>query len=327
MQKNRIIIACVLLVVALGIYGWSQRSEHSHDEAKEEAHGHAEGHEKAGHKEGDEDHNDTTQISAQAAKNAGIETAMAGAGVIRETVELTGRIALNQNTTATLKARFPGIVRSMNKGLGDKVQAGEILATVESNDSLLAYPIKAPISGVVLERNTTVGDVTGEQPLFVIADLRDVWAEIFLHPRDMPRIRPGQMVEVTSGDGELKSAAPLLSLLPVADASSQTIIGRVVLDNPNLAWRSGMAVQAHIVVAERQAAIAVKNDAIQREGNGSVVYVREGDRYEARPVQLGDRDGEWTEIKTGLNAGEEYVVKNSFVVKADIGKAGAEHEH
>ena len=57
-----------------------------------------------------------------------------------------------------------------------------------------------------------------------------------------------------------------------------------------------------------------------------MVFVREdGGTYKAQPVETGMSDATWTEIKSGLTAGQHYVAKNSFVVKADIGKAGAEH--
>jgi membrane fusion protein, heavy metal efflux system len=242
-------------------------------------------------------------------------------------VSLTGRITLNQNTSAQVKARFPGIVRSVSKGLAETVTAGEVLATVESNDSLLVYPVKAPIDGVILQRNTNIGDVAGDQPLFMISNLSNVWAEFFIFPRDMARIKSGQKVHINATDDSMNVEAAITSLLPVAEASSQTVIARVTIDNPTGQWRSGMTVRGDVIVAEKQVPVAVASVAIQRQEGASVVFVQEGNSYEARKVEIGLGDAEWTEIKSGLKAGERYVAQNSFVVKADIGKAGAEHEH
>ena len=73
--------------------------------------------------------------------------------------------------------------------------------------------------------------------------------------------------------------------------------------------------------------IAVPLDAVQTLKDESVVFVREGVTIESRPVKLGRSDGEKVEILGGLNPGEMYVIENSFLVKADIEKAGAAHEH
>lgn len=350
MKNNKVIILSLLVALAVGAYFIFQpaaapqkgsqmeeshgdgkhqddHAEGGHDHGDADEHGHEEAKHEDDHGEGEAGHGDKTEISEQAAANAEIETAEAGPTTIHETITLTGRITLNPNTTANVKARFPGIVRAANKGLGDTVSAGDVLATVESNDSLLAYPVKAPIGGIILQRNTNIGDVVGDQPMFIIANLSDVWAELFIFPRDMARIKAGQMVHIQSTDGSVKADAKLHSLLPVAEASSQTVVGRAVIDNPNLQWRSGMTVRGSVVVAEKEVPVAVATGAIQRQEGATVVFVREGTTYEARKVELGLSDPEWTEIKSGLKSGETYVAKNSFVVKADIGKASAEHEH
>jgi cobalt-zinc-cadmium efflux system membrane fusion protein len=105
-------------------------------------------------------------------------------------------------------------------------------------------------------------------------------------------------------------------------------VARAVIENADNHWRSGMNIRADVVLSEKEAPLAVKTEAIQRMEGNTVVFVQEeGGTYKAHPVETGMSDSQWTEIKSGLNAGQRYVAKNSFVVKADIGKAGAEHEH
>ena len=58
-----------------------------------------------------------------------------------------------------------------------------------------------------------------------------------------------------------------------------------------------------------------------------MVFVRDGDLYEAQPVELGRRDANWAEVVAGLVPGQEYVAANSFILKADVGKSGASHDH
>ena len=73
--------------------------------------------------------------------------------------------------------------------------------------------------------------------------------------------------------------------------------------------------------------VAVRIEAIQTIRDWSVVFVKHGDVFEARPLELGRRDRDWVEVLDGLSSGEAYAVENSFVIKAEIGKAGATHDH
>ncbi|MER2520634.1 MAG: efflux RND transporter periplasmic adaptor subunit [Bdellovibrionales bacterium] len=269
---------------------------------------------------------DSTQIAKDAADAAGIKTEEVGSATVRETIMLTGRITLNQNTTAQVKARFPGIVREVKKGQGESVHKDDVLALVESNDSLQVYPVKAPIGGVILARNTNIGDVAGDQPLFTIANVSDVWAEFHVFPRDIDQIKRGQMVHVTSFEGEHTGQAPIAIMSPIAEASSQTIVARATLPNPEGLWHSGMTVRGDVEVSAKEVLLAVKTTAIQRMENNTVVFVQNGDRYAMRPIKTGLSDNQWTEVLDGLQVGESYVTENSFLIKADIGKAGAKDE-
>lgn len=313
-------MAAVLIAIATWFFASGptpvpEQEEHAHESAEEE-HGDAHG-----------ESSDETEISEASAATMGIETIAAGPATIRETVRLSGRVVLNQNRSAEVKARFPGVVRSVTKQVGDRVVRGEKLATVESNDSLQVYAVPAPLDGVMLERNISVGDTTGEAPVFVVADLASLWAEFFIFAGDMASIQQGQKMVVRTLDGTTTAETVLQTIQPTAEASSQTILARVELDNSTGAWRSGMTVQGDAVTKELPVTLAVPTAAIQRMDGNEVVFVREGNHYAAVPITTGLADMEMTEVTQGLEAGALVVSKNSFVVKADIGKAGAEHEH
>lgn len=320
--KPLLILFILLLAIGGGAYvlfGSKENPSTKTDEAHEE-----EGH---GHEEGGEEHGgDETTISAETAANMGIETVQAGPATIRETRSLSGRIVLNQNTSAQVKARFPGIVRGVFKQAGDAVKRGEKLATVESNESLQVYAVTSPLDGVVLQRSISVGDEAAEEPIFEVADLSKLWVEFFVFANDATSITQGQAVRIRTLDDKLSADSTITALLPTADAASQTIIGRAVLDNADNAWRSGMTVRVDAVTSEQQVPLAVPTAALQRMEGKHVVFVKEGDEYKAVPVKTSLHDREMTEITDGLTAGAEVVSKNSFLVKADIGKAGAAHE-
>ena len=152
--------------------------DHGHDE--QEGHGHG-GHDDHGDEHGEHEEG-KAEISPDAAKLTGIHVQQAGPAVVAMTTPLTGRITLNENKTANVRARFPGYVKAVHVNLGDTVKKGQKLATVESNESLKTYGVTAPMNGVILKRETNIGDVTNGKELFVIADLSTVWAKyhIFL---------------------------------------------------------------------------------------------------------------------------------------------------
>jgi cobalt-zinc-cadmium efflux system membrane fusion protein len=266
-------------------------------------------------------------IAPEAAEAAGIAVEKAGPATIREKLALSGRIVLDPNRSAQVKARFPGVVREMRKNLGDTVQAGDVLAMVESNDSLQVYPVKAPIGGTIIDRNGGVGDVAGDTPLYQVADLSTVWAEFHVFPRDLNRVKPGQSVHVKSMEGDMESDASIAAVPPVAVATSQTVLARATLDNSEGKWRSGMTVRGDVVVAEREVQLAVKATGLQRFRDFTVVFAQVGDTYEVRMLELGMNDGEMVEVLGGLKPGMPYVSDNSFLIKADIEKSGASHDH
>ena len=305
--------------------------KHGHDE---EGHEHGddrddkdEGHGEESHGESNEHEEDKTEISLDAAKKSGIVVSEASPGTIKEVVSITGRVSLNRDSTSQIRARFPGLVKSVRVRLGQKVNKGDVLATVESNDSLKSYSIKAPTNGVILKKNTNVGNIAGDESLFTIANLSNVWAEFHVFPLDLDKVKEGQMVRVHTLENGQESESPITLLLPTADALSQTVIAVVTIENNDGKWRPGMTVEGDVHVSEKTVKISVAEEAIQRMEDGTVLFVQENNAYEARTVKLGKSDGKNVEIIEGLKAGESYVSQGSFIVKADIGKAAAKHEH
>ncbi|MBL8300011.1 MAG: efflux RND transporter periplasmic adaptor subunit [Rhodanobacteraceae bacterium] len=268
-----------------------------------------------------------TTLPAAIAEAAGVRTDIAGPAMIRDEVQLMGVVAVDENRQARIKARFAGLVREVRVGLGDTVAAGQVLATVESNESLKSYPVTAPIAGVVTARHTNAGDVTGEAALFEITDLSQVWIDLHAFGRSAARLQPGQPVVVRAAFGELAAEATLDRVLPIAAADSQSVIARLRLPNPDHRWRPGLAVSADVVVATREVPLAVKVAGLQRFRDFTVVFAQVGDTYEVRMLELGARDATVVEVLEGIAAGTRYVTEQSFLIKADIEKSGASHDH
>ena len=82
-----------------------------------------------------------------------------------------------------------------------------------------------------------------------------------------------------------------------------------------------------MTVAETNVPLAVKNSGLQRFRDFTVVFAKVEDTYEVRMLELGKSDGEMTEVLGGLEPSQDYVSDNSFLIKADIEKSGASHDH
>jgi cobalt-zinc-cadmium efflux system membrane fusion protein len=269
-----------------------------------------------------------TVITPDAARAGGVTTERAGSAYLGESLPLTGRIEITPEGQSEVHARYPGRVMAMSVQLGDRVRRGQVVARVESSESLQTYSITAPISGVIMAKNTNVGSITGGgDPMLIIGDPSQVHAEFFLYPRDAERVRVGQRVEVVSLAGDHRINAVIEAILPTVDLTNQTLIAHVHLPSQSGAWRPGLGVRGTVQVATSEVPLAVQTKAIQPFRDFQVVYAKVGNTYEVRMLELGRRTPEWTEVLGGLEAGTEYVVDGAFLIRADIDKSGASHDH
>lgn len=269
-------------------------------------------------------HEGRTRIAPDIARKAGITTAAAGPGSIERSVTTYGILTTAAPQIARVGARFPGVARQVNVSLGDRVEQGDLLARVESNESLQTYDLRAPMGGVVIERNLSSGETAGGETLFAIADLGTLWAELAVFPSQRAEVTLGQKVQL-SADG-FDTEGRIRHLLPTPDDMPYTL-ARVEVDNTDGLLTPGLLVVGDIVVETVAASLTVDNRALQSFRDWTVVFIQVDDNYEIRPLELGRSDGTHTEVRSGLQAGDRYVVENSYLIKADIEKSGASHDH
>ncbi|HCE21357.1 MAG TPA: hypothetical protein DF282_02450 [Hyphomonas sp.] len=206
------------------------------------------------------------------------------------------------------------------------VRKGQTLARVESSSSLQSYSVTAPVSGTILERNTNAGDVAGDQSLFTIADLNQLEARLHVFPKDAGKVKTGQSVRMGVAGSDLEFASEITRFLPISGENTQTRIA--VAPVPiEAAMTPGMRVMASVVTGESEVPLAVRESGLQSFRDFTVVYAKVGETYEVRMLDLGKSDGEFVEVLGGLDPGTEYVSANSFLIKADIEKSGASHDH
>jgi cobalt-zinc-cadmium efflux system membrane fusion protein len=267
-----------------------------------------------------------TTIANEIAEAAGIKTETAGPATLVTTTTLYGRIVPDPTRQRDVAARFPGVIQAVQKQLGDVVRNGETLAVVESNDSLRPYNVVAPIGGVVTARNANPGEQTAGQPLFTIVDPSAVVAELSVFPADRARIRPGAKVLVKTAQ-DAAQVAGQVDRIEMQTSANQAVIARVSLKNPDQQFLPGAFVTGEVQIASREVSLAVRTIGLQPFRDFEVVFERIGSTYEVRMLELGERYGEWAEVLGGLEPGAEYVTENSYLIKADVEKSGASHDH
>jgi cobalt-zinc-cadmium efflux system membrane fusion protein len=330
-----------------------------------------------------------------------------GGGVLSKRISVPGSIVPSGDHIARVAVRLLGTVAELRKRLGDPVEAGEVVAVIESRevadakseylgarlvfelqqtlfnrssrlfegkvlsendylrarttfedarvkietarqklfalsltaDQIEALPqqpvetlrrqeLRAPITGRIAERRVELGSLVGregqESELFVIADLSVVWADLSVSPSDLSAIHEGQKIMLTGGNES--SPATIMFVSPLLD--KETRAARVVasVDNAARKWRPGSFVTAEIPTDEAPAAIVVAKIALQTVKGDPVVFVRTEKGFEARKIAVGRQDARLVEVTEGLTSGERIATTNTFVLKAELGKAEAEHE-
>jgi cobalt-zinc-cadmium efflux system membrane fusion protein len=205
---------------------------------------------------------------------------------------------------------------------------GEEPEKVKLLKNLTHYEIRSPIAGLITTRAIARGQVFREDdPIFTVVDTSTMYADLNVYPKDLDTVKIGQRVNVKSTAARIEGTGKITFISAMLDPQTRTAMARIILDNATGLWRDGMFVNGFVVTEEIEVPLAVRMDALQTLFDWTVVFGRYGDYFEARPVELGRNDGELVEVLNGLLPDERYAAGNSFALKAELGKAGAEHDH
>lgn len=271
-------------------------------------------------------HEGRTSISARTLEKAGVETAIAGARLLAFSDQLFGVIATAENQLYTLSAPYPSMVEQIHVQVGDQVNKGQTLATLRNIATVQSYPLKSPSNGEVTARLVNVGARVEQTPLLEVTDLSTVWVEMSAFPESIEKLAIGQAVSVEDMH-QHESAITTISYISPTMTGGHIARARAQISNPDGHWRPGMHIKANIEVARRQVPLAVRHEALQNFRGMPVVFAKFGDQFEVRMLELGESNGDYVEVLGGLKPGTEYVTKNSFLLKADVLKDGASHDH
>jgi cobalt-zinc-cadmium efflux system membrane fusion protein len=267
-----------------------------------------------------------TQISDSMANEMGIQTELVSAQTMQVTTKVFGQLVLPESSSRHVMARYPGKVTQLNVVKGQRVKKGQALMRVQSNDSLQSYTLYAPITGVISEQNISSGEQTTESVLLTIVDLTELHAELQVFPSQQEQVKIGAQVNMQFGEGDQVLQGEIWDALSFMNAQQAKTV-RVKVDNSAFKFLPGQFVEADIVTDEFVAPLAVKTTGLQAFRDFTVIYAKVGEQYEVRMLELGRQSGDWVEVLSGITAGTEYVSHNSYIIKADIEKSGAAHDH
>ncbi len=266
------------------------------------------------------------KLTPEQLANAHLTMETAGPATIETLVSVYGKVAANEEALARVVPRFPGVVKTVNKRLGDVVRRGEVLARIESNESLKVYDVTSEIDGTIIQKDITLGElVKDDKTIFTVANLDTVWIDLSIFRRDFGALAVGSRVEFHTGEGHVADEQHIRAkvdyISPFGSEGSQTMLARCVVPNPEGILRPGLYVDGEIVTGEVQADVAVRNGALQEIEGTTVVFVQEGDAFEAREVELGVKDNQRTRSRAASRQASATLPRTASSLKRNSEKA------
>jgi len=198
----------------------------------------------------------------------------------------------------------------------------------QKDANLRLYAIHSPLKGTVVMRHITVGEfIENTTPVYEVADLDLVWVEIGIYPKDLYEVKEGQTVNVILPTNNKSYPARLMFVSPIVADETITAKAVAVLDNKERLWRPGVFVKVEVDLGKKIVPMVVPVESIQNSEGKDFIFVVSPHGFEKRFVKVGEQDSENAQILSGLERGESYVINQTFLLKAELGKSSAQHEH
>jgi membrane fusion protein, heavy metal efflux system len=273
-----------------------------------------------------ENHEGRAVISDRLLALSKIETEKVSAKTLIQKDTLFGVISVPDNKLFNLHAAYPGLVKTMRVKVGDKVKKGQVIATLLNTQTLQNYSLISPSDGEVSGVFANVGEKAENSALVEVTDLSEVWVDLSAFPENIERLAIGQKIELYDLHQHQRVSSSISYIAPKM-TGGHIARARAIVSNQQGHWRPGMHIKADIEISQSDTEMAVRTSAIQSFRDMPVVFAKFGSTFEVRMVELGDSDGEYIEVLGGIAPGTEYVTSNSFLLKAEVLKDGASHDH
>ena len=317
---NKQLIIIIVITAILTFLGTLIFESHSH-----EKHRHTEHHDEHG-----DEHGSELSYAPEILKEFGIQIGTASGGVLEEIIELPGEIQIDPDRLAHITPRFDGVVKEVFKQIGDRAKKDELLAIIESNESLTAYELRSSINGIVIDMHFTKGE-TVQRPdhFFAVADLSEVWVNLSVYQKYLPQFRVGQSANILLSSDLPPISGSISYISPTLDEHTRTATARVILKNKDSQFRPGQFITGQVVVDRNNCKVLIPKTALETVNDHPVIFVKDEHGIEPVTVQIGKENNHSVEILVGLKIGQKYVKKGGFILKAQLAKGsfGGGHSH
>ncbi len=328
-----VFIVIVFAVMAPRVWGSDDHDHEKHAHGEQGHHEDKEHHEKGDeHEQGEHgDHEEgPIELSAESQELAGIETAKVASSSFAAKIAVSGRIAQDVEEVKYVFSPETAHIERCHAALGAIVEKGEVVCMVQLHSNNQSVAVKAPISGTIISEFVKTDEHVDETTaLYAIADLSKLWANFAVYEKDIASVKLGQTILVYPLAYPEKSfTGKIVFISPRVDESSYTVKIRAEVENKNYLIKLGMSVRGEIIVNDETATIAVPAEAIQTVENKTVVFKKTAEgTFEPRAVEIKSRTKETVAIRHGLEAGDEIVVKGSFILKSKMLESEMGHDH
>lgn len=248
----------------------------------------------------------------------------------RETDYRTAEAELHNAETAREAARNRLTLFGMN---------GDAIARLEESGALdPRFPVTAPISGQIVEREATLGELVGpdRERLLAIADMSRLWVLGKVPESSLRRVLVGSKARVLVGaDAQHWCEGKVAYISPSLDARTRTVDVRIEAEDRHPELRPEIFAQAEIELTPDHESVAseqvvVPDSAVMVLDGATTVFIPvrgEPGAFTKRVVAVGESIGGFRPVFSGLTVGENVVVSGTFLLKAELGKGSAAHEH
>ena len=196
------------------------------------------------------------------------------------------------------------------------------------------YILKAPISGVISKKDLVIGEnVQSASQLFTIDQLDQLWLEFIVPNAEIVGLSPNQKIEFNSLQTDKIYKAVIQTLNIEADAQTGRLQVRAKVQSSTAELRPNLMVNVLLQQHSDSTALRILQSAVQNVDGKNVIFVatQQGQQVEFHPtsIKLGQssKDSQYIEVLSGLNQGQKYAAQGSFLLKSELEKGEASHEH
>lgn len=321
-----------MLLLIFGLRGFSHNDQHTHSEPPEEEHEHEHGEEhehEHEHEHGEKHGHGEVKLTTKSFGLADLKIEPAVKKPFTRILQVNGFIEPNETKVSRIIPKHPGVVREIYVKLGDYVQIGQKLAQIEANGSEVRYFLTAKIPGYITQKEMVVGQfVSAQHPNLVITNLDEVWAHLIIPDHYISQVKIGQSMLIKDWENTLEYEGNIDLLAKTLYKDSQSLLVRVTMKNKEHRWHPGTFIKGYWKITHDHEMIVIPRSAIQTvEEKESVYIMEEPYHFKPVPVEIHSANEDQVQIAHGLEAGDQVVVQNSFILKAESGKSEAGHSH